>query len=116
MQHSQRVTANASGSNGCTLCADGYYRAHSNLPAVACTSCDSLRGVHCSLNATINTLTLEYGFWRHSSNALELWPCKSEGSWSPCHGGANAGHDGDAYCAAGFRGPFCERALTRTRI
>ena len=53
-------------------------------------------------------LDLSVGFWRHSNQTLEMWRCKHSGDWSPCSGGAHAGHDGDGYCDDGYHGPRCE--------
>jgi hypothetical protein len=108
-QTSRRVRWNETGSAGCTLCADHYYRPNAHSPASECTSCASLRGVGCRSNATMQSLILDHGYWRHSAAALETWRCESDGDWSPCRGGADAGHDGDAYCETGYKGPRCER-------
>jgi hypothetical protein len=97
-----------SGSATCTLCADRYYRPHAHLPAVECVPCSTIRGVACGSNATIHTLNLTQGYWRHSGGTNETHHCKSDGSWTPCFGGADAGADGDGYCAQGYRGPRCE--------
>ena len=48
------------------------------------------------------------GYWRHSIATVETHLCKSDGSWSPCDGGGEAGTEGDGYCATGYRGPRCE--------
>jgi hypothetical protein len=34
--------------------------------------------------------------------------CKSDGSWTPCHGGPDPGAEGDGFCAVGYQGPRCE--------
>ena len=54
------------------------------------------------------TLNLTAGNWRHSSATIETHNCKSDGSWTPCRGGDDAGADGDGYCEPGYRGPRCE--------
>mmetsp|Transcript_34887 Transcript_34887/g.96345 ORF Transcript_34887/g.96345 Transcript_34887/m.96345 type:complete len:1229 (-) Transcript_34887:3353-7039(-) len=108
-QDSRRSRRDAEGSGGCTLCAEHYYRIDPKLPSSACTPCnEALPGVMCGLNATLDTLMLMHGYWRHSAAALQTWRCKRSGSWSPCHGGVDAGNEGDGYCAAGYRGPRCE--------
>jgi hypothetical protein len=112
-QGSIRATRNESGSAGCTMCAPGYFRAYAHLSASEsaskCSPCDEVRGVRCaSSNASMATLNLESGYWRHSATTLETWRCRSHGSWTPCHGGADPGHAGGGYCAAGYRGPKCE--------
>ena len=102
---SQRATSNRSGSGGCTLCAEHYYRPDAYLPATECISCGSIVGVDCLLNATLETLNLHNGHWRHSMATLDIHRCKLSGAWSPCRGGHAALLDGDGYCAAGYRGP-----------
>eukprot|EP00966_Prymnesium_polylepis_P116513 2692841-Prymnesium_polylepis.1 len=97
-----------SGSAQCTLCAKGYFRQHAHLPASECSSCDAIRGVQCDGNATITTFNMTAGYWRHSTATAETHFCKSDGSWSPCQGGADAGAEGNGYCAEGYRGPRCE--------
>ena len=64
-------------------------------------------GVGCPWNATVETLVLEHGFWRHSHATAQTLRCKLSGSWTPCRGGANAGDEGDGYCKTGHRGPLC---------
>eukprot|EP00966_Prymnesium_polylepis_P073398 1704114-Prymnesium_polylepis.1 len=54
------------------------------------------------------TLNLTHGFWRLSTATSETHYCRSNGGWSPCRGGVDAGHEGDGYCKPGHRGPRCE--------
>eukprot|EP00966_Prymnesium_polylepis_P263702 6091801-Prymnesium_polylepis.1 len=68
----------------------------------------TIDGINCTTNATIQTLNIEWGYWRHSGTTAQTWFCKSSGSWSPCIGGSLAGADGGQYCAAGHHGPRCE--------
>jgi hypothetical protein len=98
----------SSGSAQCSVCAEGYYRPFANSSAAECTSCAALRGVSCASNATIETLRLAAGYWRHSTATRHTYLCKADGSWSPCVGGADAAADGDGYCADGYRGARCE--------
>ena len=96
------------GSERCTVCASGYYRPKANSSAAECTRCSAIQGISCDENTTVQTLSLDKGYWRHSTGTLETWRCPSNGDWSPCSGGADAAHDGDGYCAPGFHGPRCE--------
>ena len=96
------------GSRQCTVCSTGYYRPHADSLATECTTCDVIPGVRCGSNATIATLNLTAGYWRHSRRTLQALRCKSDGGWSPCQGGADLGGDGDGYCMPGHRGPRCE--------
>ena len=96
------------GSARCTICASDYYRPLSDSSATECTSCDAIPGVRCDSNTTIATLTVASSYWRHSMATIETHLCKSDGGWSPCRGGADAGHEGDGYCAPGYLGPRCE--------
>ncbi|KAL1512389.1 hypothetical protein AB1Y20_005647 [Prymnesium parvum] len=97
---------NTSSSSGCTFCAENYYGSVES--PLRCTSCNTLEGVRCPANTTASTLALHRGFWRHSVTTLETWPCKSQGSWSPCRGGVDAGDEGTGYCEAEYYGPRCE--------
>ena len=97
-----------SGSGFCTFCAAGYYRPDADSPTTTCTSCGGIPGIRCGSNATIAALNITARYWRHSTATLETHLCKSDGSWSPCKGGADAGAEGDGYCAEGYRGPRCE--------
>ena len=92
---SRRATVNASGSSGCSLCAEDYYRLQAHLPATDCTSCTSIRGVYCPLNVTMKTIFVIEGYWRHSGATLETHRCKFSGSWSPCLGGDDVGEYGN---------------------
>eukprot|EP00966_Prymnesium_polylepis_P313944 7254705-Prymnesium_polylepis.1 len=98
----------AVGSAQCSICAEEYYRPSADSPATECTACNAIPGVSCGLNATIATLNMTTGHWRHSTATAETFLCRSDGSWTPCTGGADAGVDGDGYCADGYRGPRCE--------
>eukprot|EP00966_Prymnesium_polylepis_P294374 6798074-Prymnesium_polylepis.1 len=96
---SRPASGQSSDSRGCTLCAEHYYRLDTHLPAAECTPCTGLRGVHCGLNSTLETISIMRGFWRHSTAALEVLPCRSSNEgWTPCSGGQEAGFDGDG-CA-----------------
>ena len=66
------------------------------------------------MGTTLETVVLEAGYWRHSTATGKVLRCRSDGSWSPCLGGGDAGSDGDGYCAEGFRGPRCELCNTTT--
>ena len=100
--------SSARGSASCTVCDVGYYRPQATSAASDCTACGSVKGISCGLDTTTATLNLTRGYWRHSTITVETHYCKSDGSWSPCLGGGNAGHEGDGYCAPGYRGPRCE--------
>eukprot|EP00966_Prymnesium_polylepis_P164591 3805086-Prymnesium_polylepis.1 len=39
---------------------------------------------------------------------IEVRKCASNGNFTPCVGGADAGVEGVGYCAEGYRGPRCE--------
>ncbi|KAL1499340.1 hypothetical protein AB1Y20_011547 [Prymnesium parvum] len=95
------------GSAGCTLCADGFFRADAWTPPSECTPCPSA-GVQCDGNATVATLRLASAWWRHSEHTLQVYSCRSKGEWSPCRGGGEAAEAGDGYCARGYVGPRCE--------
>ena len=92
----------------CTICAEDYFRPTAHSSAALCSTCDVIPGVNCSTNTTVATLALVAGYWRHSTATTKTHRCKLDGSWSPCRGGAEAGFEGDGYCAADYRGPRCE--------
>jgi len=96
------------GSSECTVYAEQHYRPFSNSTAAECSRCAAVVGVECRWNSTMATLNLTERYWRLSSATLQTWPCKRNGDWSPCTGGADVGHEGDGYCAKGYRGPRCE--------
>ena len=97
-----------SGSDACTFCSVGHYRRGGDSPADSCTLCDAIPGVRCGSNATIASLNMTVGHWRHSTATVVTYRCKWDGSWTPCSGGAYVGAEGDGYCAPGYRGPRCE--------
>ena len=97
-----------SGSSECAICREGFFRLRASSSAKECSSCETMRGVRCDTNATVATLNLTKGYWRHSKATREVWPCKRNGGWSPCFGGDDAGVDGVGYCAPGYHGPRCE--------
>mmetsp|Transcript_72238 Transcript_72238/g.217126 ORF Transcript_72238/g.217126 Transcript_72238/m.217126 type:complete len:143 (-) Transcript_72238:622-1050(-) len=97
------------GSGVCTICASGYYRTNAGSAQTQCGTCDTMYGVSCLSNSTIETLQLHEGHWRHSARTLDTWACKTRGSWTPWLGGTQAGADGDGYCVPGHWGPRCER-------
>ena len=90
------------------MCATGFYRPDAHSSVDDCMLCSTIHGVTCGMDATIMTLNVSAGHWRHSMATLQTHDCKSSGSWSPCRGGIDAGDDGDGYCAAGYAGPRCE--------
>jgi len=116
-QDSRRATSNSSGSDGCSLCAEGYYRRHPWLPAAECQTCEALEHADCPLNATIDVLVVHEGFWRLSGASLEVQACplSEQGRRSPCRGGSEAGALGEGYCRAGFRGPRCQLCANTTQ-
>eukprot|EP00966_Prymnesium_polylepis_P090310 2091362-Prymnesium_polylepis.2 len=77
------------------VCAEGYFRHNGGSPATQCALCSAIPGVNCSLNATLDTLILTKGYWRHSTRTRETHRCKASGGWDPCHGGVDAGYEGD---------------------
>eukprot|EP00966_Prymnesium_polylepis_P043047 999936-Prymnesium_polylepis.2 len=89
-------------------CAEQHYRPFENSSASECAACEAVKGAICGTNPTVATLNLTMGYWRHSVATIETHRCKSDGSWSPCSGGGDAGFDGEGYCAKGYRGPRCE--------
>ena len=54
-------------------------------------------GISCGWNATLATLNLEQGAWRHSNSTLDVWACPSK----RCAGGNDSGVDGDS-CEAHY--------------
>ena len=110
------------GSARCIICAEGYYRPHSNSSADACAPCAAIEGVSCSSDTTIKTIKLVHSFWRHSTKTNQTHRCKQSGSWSPCRGGVDAGdasgrivEHGGGYCDngtdGGYHGPRCELCI-----
>ena len=93
----------------CDRCAKDYFRQRADSPLTECKLCSTAaHGVSCGSNTTVATFNLTSGYWRHSVLTMETWRCKSNGDWTPCRGGADAGTDGDGYCQPGYRGPRCE--------
>eukprot|EP00966_Prymnesium_polylepis_P007598 174337-Prymnesium_polylepis.2 len=41
-----------------------------------------------------------------------MWRCKSNGDWSPCHGGSDPGKAGEGYCQPHHFGPRCELCVS----
>jgi hypothetical protein len=96
----------ALGNDGCDICDEGFYRPSALSSSSLCEPC--LDVATCPLNATILSLDLLRGRWRHSPATTDVHICKSSGDWSPCRGGNDAGVEGDGYCAKDYRGPRCE--------
>eukprot|EP00966_Prymnesium_polylepis_P198146 4591363-Prymnesium_polylepis.1 len=101
-------TTSLEGSHTCIDCEAGFYRLHRRSPAQDCTRCSEELGLVCQYNATVSSIELARGFWRHSNATMQTWPCKYSGNWTPCTGGAHTDGDGDGYCANGHLGPQCE--------
>ena len=103
-------TSAASGASSCSICTASYYLENASRPASVANCKPCLSGfVHgCPAGTSIASVTLDAGFWRHSTATGQVKRCGQSGSWSPCHGGSSAGIDGDGYCAEGYRGPRCE--------
>ena len=98
--------SSARGSAVCTVCAADYYRETAEADAATCRSCDEYSGVTCGWNATVASVALRPGYWRHSALTMEVWRCEH----SLCAGGAHAGMDGDGYCASSdHTGLRCEQ-------
>eukprot|EP00966_Prymnesium_polylepis_P176574 4087942-Prymnesium_polylepis.1 len=103
-----RNTNSTPGAATCLSCVAGTYRASATVPASSST-CDPCDGpFDCPPNSTTETLVLRVNHWRHSDKSAQVWPCRLNGGWTPCRGGASAGDDGDGYCTEGYRGPRCE--------
>ena len=79
----------------------------------------------CAVGSTLQSWILKPGMWRISNSTSEIHRCKEDDDdasnctalllnqscptttgRSPCVGGSVAGHYGEDYCAAGFRGPM----------
>jgi hypothetical protein len=113
-QDSRHATHNTSGSDGCTLCAETYYRRADNLPASDCMSCGGLQGISCPLNSTLESLQVKQAYWRISGTSLSVVACETSADGkSPCGGGNYAGDEGIGYCRAGYSGPRCELCTKR---
>ena len=98
------------------LCAVGYYRRSAHFLVTECTSCADILGVTCPSNSTIETLSVNEGYWRLASTSLETSQCERYPSGlSPCRGGADAGDDGSGYCVSGFTGPRCELCVNSSQ-
>ena len=98
------------------VCVRDYYRINPSIDA-ECFSCFSGEGsfgdldvVTCPVNSTLETVVVKPGYWRLSDRSDDLSKCEFSynGSFTPCVGGANAGHRGDGYCLPGHEGPRCE--------
>ena len=97
------------GATSCSFCREGFFRVDWGS---VCTPCGRLSGVTCPRNATIETLALVQGYWRHSMHTVESHRCRRTGdAWTPCAGRLFAGVEGEGYCEPGFHGPRCEVCL-----
>eukprot|EP00966_Prymnesium_polylepis_P010926 251501-Prymnesium_polylepis.1 len=63
------------GAEQCTICAEHYYRPAADAPAALCSPCDAIPGARCGLNATVATLNLTNGYWRHSTATKDTHRC-----------------------------------------
>ena len=89
-----------SGSSACDICLDGYFK-HPHRDE--CVQCDSgpFKGVVCPhLATTIESVTLEKGYWRTSAESTKIYACVDK---LVCRGG----NDTSAICADGHRGVLC---------
>ena len=99
---SRRPSHNDSGSGGCTICAEYYYRPFAHSAVTECSSCDSIEGVECRSNTTIATFHVARGYWRSSPLTSKTYRCEwSASGESACSGGSF----GDALCLPGHKGP-----------
>jgi hypothetical protein len=96
--------------DACSICATGFFRPSAHSPSSQCEEC--LDEAICHVNATIPTIALRDGHWRHSPATTQTHKCRALGDWTPCRGGGDAGVDGSGYCDdtldGGFKGPRCE--------
>ena len=98
------IREGATSENEC-VCAAGFYVNQYGR----CQACSEDGGLRCGhLNTTLETVEILPGSWRISAGTAKLYACASKGGWTPCQGGADAGDQGDGYCADGYHGPRCE--------
>ena len=116
-----------SGSEACSFCGDGFYLAADPVPKSAlshnpskyCKECPS--NAICISNTSIQTLSINPGFWRDSNKTSKLYRCPDtnlcEGSAASnlykcsintemCEVSAVFGES--PYCKSGFKGPLCQ--------
>ncbi|KAL1499616.1 hypothetical protein AB1Y20_011815 [Prymnesium parvum] len=107
-QDSRRADASASDSPACTLCAEHFFRPSAHASTQQCRSCGEVFGeAYCPLNATLQTVVVNYGWWRLSPDATRLYKCETSGNSSACTGGTY----GDHICAPSHAGPLCKVCL-----
>eukprot|EP00966_Prymnesium_polylepis_P308644 7132674-Prymnesium_polylepis.1 len=101
-------TNSTPGAAACDMCREGTYRLSTAVDADSsnCQPCPA--HATCPYNATVATLSLDDGYWRHSDKTVQMWRCKEDHGKSSCRGGADAGRDGNGYCYPDFEGPQCE--------
>jgi len=102
------------GSASCSICTALYYQQNVTTTAslANCQPCGQGLGLDCSIGTTLETIIISPGFWRHTARTAQALRCRSDGAWSPCLGGTNAGAEGDGYCAEGYGGPRCELCIS----
>ena len=101
---------------GCNSCVAEYYLTPGEQPGIfVCEAC--FRGATCAEGVTLQTLTLERGFWRLAARSTDVHECLSgPDGFTPCLGGSESSSgnsssvdDLDAsYCASGYKGPLCQ--------
>ena len=111
------TTNGAEGVESCVCPAKSFYN-----PTVGedgeCTSCDTLRGVDCSMpGQSLETLRIKEGYWRTSASSTKIYRCYKP---EACVGSVNntkgevaivGTHNISApldLCAEGYEGPYCE--------
>ena len=112
------------GATKCTLCANSrYHRTEFEASANSCRDCPPRAGCYWRAT-TLETVVVDYGYWRLSNLSRDLRSCPMEGGVSPCCGGSlildsngsgasnctRASDDAlaaDPYCREGHKGPLC---------
>ena len=79
--------------------------------SLQCVPCPT--AATCAVGATLETIDLRAGHWRFGSRSQDIRTCdrvgnESNGGWSPCRGGDDAGELGDGHCMPGHQGPLCQ--------
>ena len=111
----------APGSTVCTSCLPGFFKLpesdsvdytyNAGFSYNTCVACPA--SATCAVGATLESLDLRAGHWRFGSRSQDIRTCdrvgnESNGGWSPCRGGDDAGELGDGHCMPGHQGPLCQ--------
>lgn len=94
-----------SGARQCECQNEYYYDKAQNAVNGTCSPCPT--GAECKQGTTLETLSLEPGFWRASESSAAVIKCPYEASCTAQASSNAPTSKASGYCAKGYKGPVC---------